>query len=85
MKLDVNEEDNTNQSNSRPNDHVDEITSQNDDNLTRDILDAEEIASHAAEVRQMTITRQYIHHKKSNQMSLIYISLSTFFSHLFYR
>ena len=63
MKLDVNEEDNTNQSNARPNDHEDEITSQNDDNLTRDILDAEDIASQASEVRQMTITRQYIHHK----------------------
>ena len=63
MKLGINEDDNTNQSNSRPNDHEDEITSQNDDNLTRDILDAEDIASQASEVRQMTITRQYIPHK----------------------
>ena len=72
MKLDVNEEDNTNQSNSRPNDREDEITSQNDDNLTRDILDAEDIASQSSEVRQMTITRQYIHHKLIKYHSFIF-------------
>ena len=63
MKLDVNEKDNTNQSNSRSNDNEGEIPSQNEDNQTRDILEAGETVSQVAEVRQMTIIRQYFHKK----------------------
>ena len=69
MKLDVNEKDNTNQSNSRSNDNEGEIPGQNDDNQTRYILEARETVSQVAEVRQTTITRQYFHKKIGNQIT----------------